>query len=1551
MKTKRKVREKQRPAEAVQASSKKGSRSRRARKSRKEAKHPRRQVNLPVLLGTAVFLVIAVPASMFWHGYRVRVSVEHFQERAQALAEEADDLGSDSELLAEKQRLYQQASSHLYRYLRFHPDDSAARIQLARIADKAAVSSRSPRDNVVELYRVAVGLADGQEQAELRFRLAELLFETERPQFQQALEQLKLKEVENIDPAKAAKLRALAGLGLASADGRTRLDEQITSLAGEGEGGGTPTLKDLLDLAIDKNPVDVELAAILANLYKMDGESSSSPSQVPPWEVVLNDLWNAVSRLEPDGTWTEQSIRQRQAEASLARYRYGDDEESLARALELAPQDYAVLLTAGQNALEQPNPDANQAAQFYQRAMEAAKAEDPPQRDSWYTEALLRYARALVADSDNQHWDTAVAALSTGLEELEEDKAPAPARLSVTLALADSYVGKGDYEQAIQKVGNVEGLIDTLVIRNQPNNFSRRAAAKSRFVKARAEMASGATREASETLQKLLIDDRLGGYLDNDNGEQARAWILFGNVLSQETLWDRAADAFEQAMAFSPELPALRRAAAQAWKQAGNFENAEKHFAALRSTQQDSPAARLEYAQLLFDQARTSNTPDQWRRIAAALNRVKDAGELAVEKALLASNVAAMSGRTDESIGILERSREDNPDDARLSRALVLAYSRADRFADAGKLLREIEGQADASKDWRSVLSRADLLVRQGQQEQAIQILEQRLEGLDAAGRREVQNRLANLLRRQGKLAEARDILEKSLARGEDAQHRREVLRSLAEIGLVAVRSTGDPEDRAEWLSGLEQWEEELQALEGEFASEGSYYRARRLLLADPTPEDIEQVQTLAENILRQRPNWPPAHVLAGLAAERQEELESAEGHYRQAVRLGDRKVETYQLLAGALFRLGKNAEVSSLLAEYEGTVARSRQLSSLAIPLALRQENFEDAIRIAEASVKQRPQDPLAYVWLGQSYWMAGGPENVEKAEEAFRAAVDLAPSSAATWNSLFTYLVRSQRREDAKDVLSRLIDEVDLEEWQKDFVLAQGYAAIGDEIQAESYANSALALSPTNPYLLRWLTLYTLPRDVFEARKLAETWLANAPDSVEAKQVLARILAGTGKVKDWQRAMEYLEDSAVTQKQAATNQRLQAALLLKRGKPGDVEQAQELLEGLVERSDTTDSDRVLLANLYEAQGKIARARDVILPLINSENVPPQYLASYIQMLLKHDTYASEIGRHLNRLKALAPHGFETAQAEVDWLLQNKETNRAGAVIQNYLDHSLAELEKNGGQVEQRASVLRNAAGLFSKARMFSEAEGVYQRLYDLDPRNYPLLAITKARRGEMSEAIELCQNAVADNELELLRAAKTLAAVLASGSASPDEKVQANTLIEDARNKYPQDIPLLVALSGLRFAEGNMEEVIALNEQILVRDHENLVAMNNVASLKGEKKDPDNQQSALEMIERAIQLAPDSATLLDSKGMILFHQKKFQEAKRSLERAVELPPPDIRHRFHLALVYHKLDRKRDAEQEFEALLPQADVIRNGLTPKEKELWDMLEKDLGENS
>jgi len=132
------------------------------------------------------------------------------------------------------------------------------------------------------------------------------------------------------------------------------------------------------------------------------------------------------------------------------------------------------------------------------------------------------------------------------------------------------------------------------------------------------------------------------------------------------------------------------------------------------------------------------------------------------------------------------------------------------------------------------------------------------------------------------------------------------------------------------------------------------------------------------------------------------------------------------------------------------------------------------------------------------------------------------------------------------------------------------------------------------------------------------------------------------------------------------------------------------------------------------------------------------------------------------------------------------------------------------------------------------------------------------------------------------------------------------------------PDHIPAGLMVAVLLQAAGRVQESLEAYRAVLQLDPDNLVALNNGAWVAQELGDPE----ALSLAERAYDVGPENASVLDTFGWILLAQGHLELAIEHLSRAAELVPQRLEIRYHLARALVAGRQSARGQEILEALL-----------------------------
>jgi Tfp pilus assembly protein PilF len=145
------------------------------------------------------------------------------------------------------------------------------------------------------------------------------------------------------------------------------------------------------------------------------------------------------------------------------------------------------------------------------------------------------------------------------------------------------------------------------------------------------------------------------------------------------------------------------------------------------------------------------------------------------------------------------------------------------------------------------------------------------------------------------------------------------------------------------------------------------------------------------------------------------------------------------------------------------------------------------------------------------------------------------------------------------------------------------------------------------------------------------------------------------------------------------------------------------------------------------------------------------------------------------------------------------------------------------------------------------------------------------------------------------------------------------------------PNSIPGHLFFAQLEIADGKTAAAIEQYRKTLALDENNIYALNTLAYLLAESKQPDE---ALKYAQKAKELAPDNAAVDDTLGWAYFQKGLYSLAVTHLESATA-KEDTARRKYHLAMAYLKAgDPKRgrqtlNAAMKMDPNLPEAQAAR----------------------
>ena len=1442
----------------------------------------RRRLNVKALIGTAIVVLVLVGGGLLAAGvFQDRVRVEVLSQ-SQELIEE-DNPGM--------------AMRHLERFLSKHPDDVEVLDRYTRLLSEAALErgdfgridpAITSNERLLRVDPEGTTAEDPQQNrrwlAELYILRTELtISDLSRYGIREADQKIAL---ESRYQAAENVARELIGRGADDAEAYRLLAIAQEGVAGKDDRKLEKTAVESYEKALARDPADRIAAERLAQAYR---DRLDRPERA---DRVLEDLVQASPDL---------------AETWLVVYRHHIDSEApekaseaLAKAVELAPDNSAVVVAAATDALDRG--DVSEARALLDRLPDRTRA--LPE---------IELMRATI-DFQERRTDDAIARLREGLKNV------GGANERLVLYLANALIDSGNLAEARPLVERYKGLagsesvywyLDGLYLQKagEPSkaigSFDKAEREIDEALKPRMLVARGRSKLILG-LQRDAIQDFREAVAADPRSAQARLALV--DALARDGGIDRALSELRQGIAAAPESPELRRALLQI----------------LLAVKAAEPAGRRSW--LEFDTA--------VRDIQQEVPALADDPSLVA----LQARRQVIDGRLDEALARLETAVKAHPDASILWSTWVDTLIRAGRREEALSVL-ERASRPEAAGDSASYrVLRSQLLTQLGRGGEAIDLLVEGASTLPTDQRATILQALGRMQSARGKLSEARNsyLAWQRLQPGSAAP-------TLALLELAI--DTGNTEEA----------EAALRALRGTSDEPGLPYRLgyAEYLLRIPGGDRgarAEKALDLLAPILAegsQTANLPAALLLRGLAYREQARLEAeekkAEGlldnaldDLRKARDLGERKATAPMI--DVLVQLDDFAAIDDLPRLTSGGL--DYEIDKLATEACVRQGKLDRAADYLERTTQAAPNTPQFSAWRVTVLDRLGQTPQVEQA----LLAQAQSRQDAASWITLVRYQAARGRQEQAEQAIAEMKRTVKVD--PPELLEAQAREAIGDRQAAELAYEAALRKRPESlDVLLSAARFDQVAGRIDQALEHTEVALSADPSSRPAARMKALLLADrAGDPASWQIAWEALGPEPPEGDSQAPQDRLARAILLARHPEASRrEEAVGRLEALLGDQPSGDvlaaAARETLAKLLLQQDRPDRAAEVASVTALSA-VNPAAIALYAQALIASDQ-VDEASRQLDRLENLAPNSPALTELELRLVEARAEAgSRAEELEKAYLE---AVEQADGDPVARAVATFRRLVQLGDPA--VEVAERVGRDLAERFPEQAWLPSQWLASRDVYPDALDLAEAAIAaDDPAASFQGSRAVLTVVERSNTAPEFMGRAETLIEQAAATGP---PANQAILGMfrhfqgRVDPARFQDEIRIYRGLLESEPDNVIYLNNLAWALGECSD--QPQEALELIDRAfLSLGTRLPELLDTRGVILDRLGRHDEAVTTIEEALLAQPNKAIYHFHLARALDAVGRAEDARAYLSRAL-ELGLTADDVEPTEREDFERL--------
>lgn len=630
--------------------------------------------------------------------------------------------------------------------------------------------------------------------------------------------------------------------------------------------------------------------------------------------------------------------------------------------------------------------------------------------------------------------------------------------------------------------------------------------------------------------------------------------------------------------------------------------------------------------------------------------------------------------------------------------------------------------------------------------------------------------------------------------------------------------------------------------------------------------QDFKQARALTEPLLKSAGNSPQVLVLAALIEEHGGSLLQAEAHLGKAVNLSPGEAQPRLLLANLFLRKGQEAR----------------------------------ALATVESLLNARPPQPLALALAADAHLRRG---EREKAEALYAEAAKLAPTDSRSSVALASLRAIQGEGEDGLRELELLSRSAKPQDMYADLALFNARMRKRDFPGALKSAEQLIAKQPkqATPWIMK-AGVHELMDDGVGAKAALERAVELEPRNLRAVLRLTEYDAHLGQPERAVERLKSLADAGSIQAELAL-----AAWHRRAGQ--SPEKALEALRQIAQKHRKEPEARLALVQELLARGQAAAALDEAQAALG---VLPDDLGLMVALgTAQLQVKKSEEAVNTFRKVASADPGNVQVQYRVaEALLTNGRQAESVATLRRILEirpdflpaqRALASILVRSGDSN---SALKIARSIQSKRPEFDFG--------------YLLEGDIQSGRKQWAAGIAAYRRALAKSPSG--EAAGKLHATL---EAAGDGKA-ASQFAAQWRQDHPTDAQFLSHLSEGALRQGRHEEAVALLQAIVKLSPGRAAAWANLAYAKMRLKQP----GAVEDARKAVQLAPQEASLQHNLAQVLEADRQWAPALEAATKAVELSASKAPvFRLTLARLRAQTGDKAGARAELEALskLPQA--------------------------
>ncbi len=687
----------------------------------------------------------------------------------------------------------------------------------------------------------------------------------------------------------------------------------------------------------------------------------------------------------------------------------------------------------------------------------------------------------------------------------------------------------------------------------------------------------------------------------------------------------------------------------------------------------------------------------------------------------------------------------------------------------------------------------------------------------------------------------------------------------------------------------------------------------------------------------------------------------AAEAAYRQALEVKPDLLAAHHGLVMLQLAKPDVAAANHQLALMRKAAPRHPQTLYLDALLAEQRGDYPRAREISQLLLRAAPNNLTVLVLAGQTEFKLNA---LGQAEALLAKAVQLAPSAATPRRQLAQVQLRAGQPDKALATLRPLVD-ADPPDAQAVTLSAQAQLMGGDTAGADASFARAAKLQPDDQRLRTSMALSQLTKGQ-EGPALAELQSIAASDQGSSADLA--LISAMLRRSDLAGALKAVDGLAAKMPDQPLPDHLRGRIALQRRDIAGARQGFE--QALAKNADYLPALAGLAAlDLAAKQPAAARARFEAALERKPKNAGAMLALAEINT--RSGGRPAESARWLEQAVQADPNDPAARLLLIDHHLNRQQTRPALGAAQSALvalpDN--AELLDRLGRAQLLSGDSQQAVNTFTKLAALNPKSPLPQlRLADAQTAaSKPVAAAAAVRRAhEIAPQSLAVQQAMASLAMTENQPAQALAIARSLQAAQPDDALgyrlegeieqrqqhwdkaaaayrkaltrqqpgdsierlhaillatkqsaQADQLAADWRKDRPDDLAFLLYLGDIALAGKQLAEAGQRYQQVLDRQPDNVLALNNLAYTMALQKQP----GALALAQRAQLIAPDTPALMDTLAFCLAAENQLPKAVEVQTQVVAAAPQSAPFRLQLAKLLLQTGNKRAARTELGAL------------------------------